>query len=238
MDVLCSWSWVKHQMSRDQLEKKGNIIKTERLKLLNEPPIPWDSVRREKVIAIVGDGNTMPDDVAEFESWNIPHDLYCVNRSLVFFERQVDHWCAIDSEESKWFCENVNEKIEPEKPIIRHTIGIFPGAYDVWWEQDFPWENEFQRRVWIGNSGYFALLTALHMGYEKIILLGMPLNHEPHWYEQENQPPPQWAGLAFTQWMDFKTNRPNAADRVRSMGGYSAFILGQAVEEWCNGFRS
>ena len=93
-------------------------------------------------------------------------------------------------------------------------------------------EDEIQRRIWIGNSGYFAVLTALHMGYEKIILLGMPLNHEPHWYERGDQPPPTWAGKAYTQWMDLVIKRPEAAKKVRSMDGYSAFILGQATKDW------
>lgn len=233
-----AWSWGKHQMTREEVLTRGNIIKCETLKNLNDPPIEWDKVRRHQVLLITGDGNSLIEDVTEFESWNIPHDLYCVNRSLLFFQRQVDHWAAIDSEESTWFVENVNTAVEPEKPILRHTIGWFPGAYDVFWEQDFPFENEMQRRIWIGNSGYFAVLTALHMGYDKIALAGMPLNHEPHWYEDKNEPPPQWAGLAFSQWIDFKIGRPEA-QKVKAIvtnePSYSGFILGKATREWING---
>lgn len=237
MKVLCSWGWQKHQMPKATILNPNTIIKCERLKLLNDPPIQWERIRRNSKLAVVGDGNTMMDDVAEFESWGEPHDLYCVNRSLVYFKRQVDHWAAIDSEESAWFTQYVNPDVEPEKPILRHSIGYFPGAFDIWWEQDFPFTDEIQRRIWIGNTGYFAMLTGLHMGYSKIILLGMPLNHEPHWYERPSEPPPMWAGKAFTQWVDFKLGRPDAAEKVRSMSGpYSTFILGQADKAWfCNG---
>ena len=234
---LVSWSWQKHQMSAKQLQTRGNIIKCEELRLLNgqheDDVIPdWDSVRRHPVLAITGDGGTLPADVEAFRSWKIPHDLYCVNKSMLFFQRQVDHWAAIDSEESAWFTQHVNKAIEPEKPILRHTIGYFPGAYDVWWEQVYPFTNDFQRRVFIGNTGYFAVLTALHMGYEKIVLLGIPMNHEPHWYEPEAELGPNWAGLAFTQWMDLVLKFPERAARVKSMGGYSAFILGHATRDW------
>jgi hypothetical protein len=99
---------------------------------------------------------------------------------------------------------------------------------------DYPFENDYQRRVWAGNSGYFAILTALHMGYEKIIIGGMGLKAEPHWYEHKDAEGPRWAGIVYTQWMDFKTLVPEA-EKCRSMSGYSAFILGQASKDWVNG---
>jgi len=232
LDIFLGWQWQKHNMGRDTVLAPKTIIKCEELKLLNDPPLDWTAIRKNPVIAIVGDGNTMFDDVKEFESWNIPHDLYCVNRSMLIFTRQVDHWAAIDSEESAWFTQHVNRKIEPDKPILRHTIGYFPLAYDVWWEQVYPFEDEIQRRIWIGNTGYFAVLTSIQMGYSKIVLLGMPLNHEPHWYEQPNEPPPMWAGKAFTQWVDLVLKRPKEAAKVKSMQGYSEFILGKATREW------
>jgi hypothetical protein len=41
-----------------------------------------------------------------------------------------------------------------------------------------------------------------------------------------------WNGWCFTQWMDFKMKCPEEADKVRSMGGYSAFIVGEASRDW------
>ena len=71
------------------------------------------------------------------------------------------------------------------------------------------------------------------MGYQKIVLAGMPLNHGKHFYEQdEPENVVNWIGLTYTQWMDFKMKIPEQADHVRSMSGYSAFILGQANKEW------
>lgn len=221
-------------MSAKQLQTRGNIIRCERLKLLNDPPIEWSKIRRHNFLVITGDGGTLPADVAEFKKWGVDYDLYCVNRSMLFFQEQVDYWAAIDSEESVWFTQHVNKEIEKFKPILRHTIGYFPGAYDIWWEQVYPFTNDFQRRVFIGNTGYFAVLTALHMGYEKIILLGIPMDQGSHWYEPEEEMGPNWAGLAFMQWIDLKIKFPEEADKIRSMGGYSAFIVGQATKEWAS----
>jgi len=122
-------------------------------------------------------------------------------------------------------------KVIPKKDILRHTIGYIPLGFDVWWERNYAFTNDNQRRLFIGNTGYFATLTALFMGYEKIILAGMPLNCDPHFYDPEGATGPSWYPHTYMQWMDFKTKNPNA-DRVRSMSGYSAFIVGQATEAW------
>jgi len=216
------------------MQKSDSIIKVNGLKLLNDPPIDFSRVINNPVCLITGDGSTLPAEVAQFESWNIPHDLYCVNRSMLFFQRQVDHWCAVDYEEGVWFAEHSVSQIQPDKPILKHTIGKFPAAFDVFWEQDIKFENDIQRRVWIGNSGYFAILTAIGMGYERIVLAGMPLDNRPHWYEPDSEYGPHWHGLAFANWIDFKTDRPES-NQVRSLGGYTSFILGQATQEWTHG---
>lgn len=235
MHSIGSWGWRKLYMPPAVARKRNNVIKVLGLKLINKG-LEVTTLRRHPVVFITGDGNTLAADVKEFESWGIPHDLYAVNRSLIFHERPVQHWAAIDIEESCWFSQNVNAKVQNGTPILRHTIGEIPVAYDIWWEMDYQWDNDFQRRVFVGNTGYFAILTALQMGYERIILGGMPMNREPHFYEPEAAEGPNWNGLTYTQWMDFKMLSPKA-ERVRSLGGYSAFILGQATREWLDADR-
>jgi len=213
--------------------ERGVVVHVERLKLCPEygGELEWSKYRQHPIVYITGDGRSLKEDTDEFESWDIPHDLYAVNRSLIYHERPVQHWAAIDLEESIWFAENVNSKIQNGHNIFRHTIGYAPLAYDVCWQMDYPFENDYQRRVWAGNSGYFAILTALHMGYEKIIIGGMGIKREPHWYESADADGPNWAGIVYTQWMDFKMLVPEA-EKVKSMSGYSAFILGKASKEW------
>ena len=230
---IAEWGWRKLYMPPEVAEKRNNIITVLGLVLVNKGLDPT-SLKNNPIVFITGDGNTLQKEAKEFESWGIPHDLYAVNRSLLYHQRQVDHWAAIDIEESCWFAQNVTWAQQQGKAIKRHTIGECSIAYDVYWQMDYPWENDFQRRVFVGNSGYFAVLTAIHMGYEKIVLAGMPLNMEPHWYEQDTEPGPHWRGLTYTQWMDFKMKSPHA-DKVRSLGGYTAFILGTATKEWLNG---
>ena len=193
------------------------------------------AMRTSDVCFITGDAHTLAADVAEFNSWGIDHDIFAVNRSLIFHERPVRHWAAVDVEEACWFTEFVNDKVDPDRRLIRHSIGnetkhgnpLFPGLFDCYWEMLHNFENDLQRTVFVGNSGYFAVLAALKMGYDRVILGGMPLDTGPHFYETEDTQGPLWSGMTFMQWMDFKQKHPGAC-RVRSMSGYSAFILGKA----------
>jgi hypothetical protein len=230
-----AWSWRKLYAPPKVLRKRSHLVTINRV-TLTDPEREGDVSRHRThpLVLITGDGKNMPAEVKEFESWKVAHDLYCVNRSMLYFQRQIDHWAAIDIEESVWFAENVNPKIEDTKKIIRHTIGDQSIAYDVYWKMDIEETNTFQRRVLVGNTGFFAILTAIEMGYEKIVVAGMPLDMEPCWYEPDSDEGPNWMGWMYVQWMDFKTNVP-AAQRVRSMSGYSEFILGKANKEWCNG---
>jgi len=183
------------------------------------------------VCLVTGDGRTLPDDVKAFEDWGVPHDVYCVNRSLLYFQRPVDHWAAVDIEESVWFTQYYSRAVQGDGEVTRHTIGSQTFAFDVYWQMDYNFQNDFQARILTGNTGYFAVLTAIQMGYKKIVLAGMPLNMEAHWYEDEMEDGPNWNGWCYTQWLDFKSKVPEAAG-VKSMGGYSAMILGQAEKDW------
>ncbi len=234
MKSLYGWKWVKEYFPPEVRAKPGNIIKPLDM-YLREPEKVGDITQchNHPVCLITGDGRSLPDDVREFESWEIPHDLYCVNRSMLFFERQIQHWAAIDIEESVWFAENVNDKIEPEKRILRHTLGEKTFAYDIYWQMDESYD-QIQRTLLVGSTGYFAVLTALNMGYEKIVIAGIPLDFGSHWYDNEDADGIQWGGYTYANWMDFKMKHPKA-DMVRSMGGYSAFIIGEATKEWANG---
>ena len=240
MKSLVAWQWDKLFIPPAIARKRNSVVRVFSVSLAD--PDRWpdlNEIRSNDTVLITGDGHCLAHDVKEFNSWNIPHDIYAVNRSMIFHEKQVQHWAAVDVEEACWFTEFVNNKVEPDHRIIRHSIGgetLFgnpvTGLYDCYWNMDYDWENEYQRRVFVGNTGYFAVLTSLKMGYKKIIIAGMPLDIKPHFYETEDEQGPQWTGLTYMQWMDFKLQIPEA-ENVKSMSGYSAFILGTATKEWC-----
>ncbi len=240
MKRLFSWEWQKLYMPPEMSRNKSTIVRVLNVKLTDPEKVgDVTRFRKEDTVFITGDGRNLSEDIKEFESWKIPHDLFAVNRSLSFHTRQVDHWAAVDIEECIWFTKNLSKNQEGYKPIIRHSIGGETqsdnfkgiGLFDIYWQMEYEWENEFQRRIFTGNTGYFAILASLVMGYKKVVLGGIPLSNDSHWYEPEDVPGPNWSATTYMQWMDFKMKHPKA-DQVKSLGGYSAFILGQATKEW------
>lgn len=232
MEAWQAWKWTNTFTPRSVLQEPGRIVLIDNIRCINEG-LNLDDLRFHDLVLITGDGACLPADVKEFESWGVPHDLYCVNRSMLFFERQIDHWCAIDAEEARWFAQNVTKKVCPDKLIHRHTIGQGEKMFDIWWERVYDFEHEYQRRVWAGNTGYFALLSAICMGYKKIVLAGIPLNTKQHWYEPEGTPGPEWKDLCYQQWEDHGA-KLNGNNIVRSMSGKTSDIYGLATKDWAN----
>ena len=230
MKVLAGWYWKKIGMPPEITEQEL-CVKVQKLDLISSTDVDMSKLVVNPTVFITGDAACLSADCTDFESWNIPHYLYACNRSLIFHKRQVDHWCSLDVEESIWFTGYLNSNIENKKRIIRHTIGEGSLAYDMYWQASKEFESKWQKMVFIANSGFFGVLTALQMGYQKIILGGMPLDNTPHYYDPPDAPGPEWLGTTYQNWMDFKIEHPQA-DCVRSMGGYSALILGTATKEW------
>jgi hypothetical protein len=110
-------------------------------------------------------------------------------------------------------------------------------GFDVDWDVDQPdyryAEITGEKGRIHGTSAMFATLAGLAMGYEKIVLAGCPLDTNGHFYFKPTGPEtlgPLWLGVDFAAWMDFSMN--GNADRVRSMSGYTGYILGRADRKW------
>lgn len=226
MKSLQTWAWGKKIIPDEIRKAKRHISSIYELQCFNK--VDFSKICKEKTVLVTGDGLSLKEDVEKFESWDIPHDLFCCNRSLLFFQRPVNHWAAVDSEECMWLAQYYN----PDNGhFLRHSIGAC-GGFDVYWTAKGT-QTEFGRRLWIGNTGYFAILCAIGMGYEKIIVAGMPLDRERHWYDPEGTEGPIWLGDTYTIWLDFRTKCLNSY-KARSLSGYSAAILGEAKKEWLN----
>jgi len=232
---VAGWGWRKKNLPNvGACSKEGHrFIITVLNVICNMQVDDWSKYRHSDTVLITGDGSCLADDCRRFQSWNIEHDIFAVNKSLIFHQRQVTHWAAIDLEETIWFAENITEAQMPNRRITRHTIGDLPDSVDFTWEMDYDWQNDNQRLVFIGNTGYFSVLISLIMGYKRVILAGMPLDSLPHWYERAEVAGPNWAGHVYRQWIDFK-QQVSGAENVRSMSGYSGFILGEATKDFVN----
>lgn len=185
--------------------------------------------RGKDVILITGDGRTLPEDLGKFLSWNIPHEVMSIGRSINKYPGDVHHWANVDGADSRWWAENIPLKNQGEMPI-RHSLGELAG-YDIDWEiKDCPWGMD--EILWHGSTSLFAAYISIAMGYQKVVLAGCPLDSEGHWYFGPEHKGPRWTGETYQAWLDFA--REPEAQKVRSLSGYTAQIVGEAAREWAS----
>lgn len=174
------------------------------------------------VVLIMGDGRSLPEDIKTFLDWGIPHDAYSIGRSYQAYKGEITHWGDIDGLASKWWTENLPDR----ENIQTHTVGDAPG-FDLDWNIHVPWDDGVR---WRGSTSLFAALSCLEMGYDKIILAGCPLDSEGHWYFDPEHKGPDWAPEDFNAWAAFA--KLPQADKLRSLSGYTAEVLGKAEKGW------
>ncbi len=185
-----------------------------------------------EVVLITGDGRTFPQDMAEFLSWEIPHDVMAMGRSLNAYPGNVMHWGNVDAYEAIWWAENLPLKNNGKMPI-RHTLGEHRG-FDVDWEiiDEIKFEKG-DNSMWYGSSALFCVYIALALGYEKIILAGCPMDSKGWWFFDEREVGPRWQGECFMAFLEFA--KKSESYKVKSLSGYTAQIVGHATKAWASG---
>jgi hypothetical protein len=82
--------------------------------------------------------------------------------------------------------------------------------------------------LWSGCSGlYLCQIAAMEFGYQQIILCGMPLTAEPHYFDTE-----AWTQATRLRagWKE-AAQQPELKDRIKSMSGWTREYLG-GPHEW------
>lgn len=195
-------------------------------------------IKNSNILLILGDGRCLKDDLGEFLGWKLNHDVGAIGRSIKVYPGPVQHWFNADGEGSEHWAKN----LQNGKDTVKHTLGDIAG-FDADWEviqddyNNSKITNEKGLRLH-GSSALFAVLAGLYMGFKRIILAGCPLDTNGHWYfgDELYESIPQdvygpiWLGYDFMAWLDFREHKE--AERVKSVSGYTAKILGKATKEW------
>jgi len=185
------------------------------------------TLKRNNDLALVtGDGRSLPNDLRTFLDWRLQHDVLAIGRSINLYPGRVEHWLNVDGADSSWWAEHLQLKNDGKMPI-RHSLGECKG-YDVDWD-----DGRITNEPWRGSTALFAVYVALALGYEKIVLAGCPLDSKGHWFYDPEVTGPEWLEEDYEAWRELA--RTPEGNRVRSLSGNTAEIIGLAKEEWCNG---
>jgi hypothetical protein len=81
-----------------------------------------------------------------------------------------------------------------------------------------------------GSSGMLATFVALKEGASRVILCGIPMSPDmQHYHDVKKGRPWLEAKKYHRHWVGAEQEM---ADRVRSMSGWTATLLGQPTKEW------
>ena len=182
------------------------------LKLIKSS-VPLD--KHNSTLLITGDGRSLIEDLGQFLSLGLFHDVMAIARSYKAHKGRVLHWAMVDSTANKWWAEHL-PLINDGKMPIRHTLGESDG-FDVNWD-----DGQEDGALWHGTSALFATLVALNLGYDNVVLAGCPMDLNGHWYFQDEKGP-DWKQEDYEIWKEF-AQFPEAK-KVKSLSGFTKEVL-------------
>lgn len=173
-------------------------------------------------LLVVGSGHCLWDDLARLNSLGLGGDVMAVNFASVFYPGPVHHlaslhplniphWIAL-----RWLASNI------EGPRIHtHAQEPLPGVETTW---------RFECGCGTGGtSSLFAVLVGLALGYERVILAGVPLDNLGHFYDPPGPVKRDWQKLESRAVnIEWECARETVFHgRVKSMSGMTKAMLGE-----------
>ena len=188
----------------------------------------WDcSESMKKPLLIVGSARCVWDDLKQFGFPDNYPDvaIMAVNDMIMHFPGDIDHIFSAHGDMliNWWKARRPDLKIQFKKRPSFHSVNIYKDIKGV---KTIDWSGQ-------GTSGLGACFTGLDIGYDEIVLAGIPIDNSGHYWE------PEGARTNFQrEIVDAKGNIrgdgrrfwANAKDkfdgRVKSLSGFTKLLLG------------
>ena len=160
---------------------------------------------------ILGGGKTVLQEYEQAKKLCKPDIIICVN-DIGCEIKECDIWATLHPEKlGAWISKrNDNGYKLPEKIVSFKRVEYVNTILDYRWTGSSG----------SGSSGLFAVKTALSLGYNKIVLCGVPINKESHYFSSK-----AWSECdSFSG--TWREQQGILKKYVRSMSGYTRNLLG------------
>lgn len=177
-------------------------------------PVPAHTFRG--AILIMGGARCLWDDLAALGDW--PHDRMAVNDIGSHWRDTLRHWVTLHPTYLPgWMHYRHGHNYGNQGHVFTHTIAGRDGDQHV--------QHKWPILDIGGSSGLFGVFTALLMGYERVVLAGMPMDGQPHYFD-----PPWSEGAGLEGGAEEIVWREQAGrtfeGRVKSLSGRTRDWLG------------
>lgn len=173
-----------------------------------------------KLGLVLGGAACVWDDLAALEqilgeTW--PGLIIAVNDAIAACPRRIDHAVSLHPDKLPiWSCERARRGGNADFTTWSHQN---TPAAPV--DRDLPLRGS-------GSSGFHAIRIAQHLGCERIVLCGVPMDAGPHFHDGKD-----WTDVKryLPAWTQYK----HELGDVRSMSGNTRTLLGAPTLSWLRG---
>ena len=176
----------------------------------------------KKIAFVLGGANTLHEEFDRALSIVEPDTIIATNNAGRDFPTDLPHWVTLHTE------------LMPGWMAERKAMGL-PDAGQMWTSntKTIPPEHAgLYNHVpsWDGSSGLLAITVALHLGYDRILLCGVPMDKLAAHYDDDKP------------WMDAPRYRAawnrhmhKMRGKVKSWSGWTRLKLGAPTDDWICG---
>lgn len=163
------------------MSRAGALLDHFGIEVTSLPPVAGT---RAGVVVVAGSGRTLWSDLSAVENAAVT-DAIAINDCIIHYPFALTHAYSNAAERLPLWVGARREDLQARDGVIeQHHCRSFWQAGTFW-----PWPGH-------GTSGLNAVYTAIGLGYEKVIVVGMPLDNTGHYFD------PPWRGNP-----DYKSER-------------------------------
>lgn len=171
---------------------------------------------------VLGSANCLRDDIAAALRLSEFEGVVAAKHAGIEWSGPLDAWVSLHPDKfGALIAEREKKGYESANRLFGHIPvgGVCEGT---------SYKFEGQKRS--GSSGLFAAKVAIDLGFDRLVLCGIPLEKEKGRIDGKDH----WNG-AYSFRQGFLEAIPTLAGRARSMSGWTQVILGTPTSEWLNG---
>jgi len=159
-------------------------------------------------LLIMGGARCVWDDARGWEG-----DRMAVNDIGAHYKGTLRHWCSLHPEYFPGWLK-YREGHNYQGHVFTHSVKKVDGVQVAW--HMLPTRG--------GSSGLFATIIACLLGYERIVLAGIPMDGQGHYFDDPAEDYSQFGRPDMIEWAWAKENVFQG--RVKSMSGKTRALLG------------
>lgn len=183
----------------------------------SEPLVDAPKGRRALVL---GGAACLWDDVEAALSLGEFDGVVACNDAGAYWRGKLDAWCTLHPNKlGRWTKERAARGYPPASRLFSHRV---EEPHDIT-VSSYHWKPGGGSS---GSSGLYSTKIALELGFERLVLCGIPMTPEPHFF---NRAP--WAAYRNFS-ASWRTLAPRLLPNVKSMSGWTRTLLGSPSESW------